>query len=251
MEKCLYTLILLCSWSTSFAQVNEDLQFTRVGNESMTIYKDRRDITVPSYGIQKIRGLIAQARKEEPGMSTVLSPQIYSALSLREKFTYHMINGETYSQNCSMVMIDRDEQKKIYARLPDIFGLNDWSSRQWDFLRDNRDSVIVFMNSHIVTSISLGANFKRVIVRLNATEMIPLLLSTYNNQKKKDHDILTVLMLLMQDNKYQPFLISNVYTRLYKSKESSYKRYLDFNAADEVLILQHAIDLYSGLPKKN
>ncbi|MBN9381977.1 MAG: hypothetical protein J0H74_14515 [Chitinophagaceae bacterium] len=219
-------------------------------NQSLLHYNDRRDISMPSYGLEKILALIEQARQKQTGMSTVLSPEIYSALPLREKFTYHMINGESYNQNCSGPVIIQDEEKKILAQLPDIFGDYGWSVRQWGFFKDNRDSVILFMTASAVSSTRIGANFKWVIERLNVTEMIPLLITTYRNSQKKDHDLLTVLTLLMQDNKYQPFLSSGIYQQLYESGGSRSRAYIDFNASNEAQIIQYATDFYGGLAKK-
>ncbi len=48
-------------------------------------------------------------------------------------------------------------------------------------------------------------------------EMIPFPISTYNTDRK-DHDILTLLMLLMQQNKYPVFVASASYAKLYGDK---------------------------------
>lgn len=247
MKNCLYILVAISLAVTAYGQ--EDEVFVRT-NESLVHYNDRRDITMPSYGLKKVLALIRQAEKDRPGTGTTLSPKVYSTLSLREKFTYHMINGESYSQNCNGPVIIQDEDKKILARLPDIFGVNDWGGRQWDFFKDHRDSVIRFMTTQAVTAVRIGANFKWVIERLNATEMIPLLITTYRNAGKKDHDLLTVLALLMRDNKYQPFLSSGLYQQLYESKQSSLRAYIDFSASNEAQIIQYATDFYGGLTKK-
>jgi|GEM_PF-146648 len=227
---------------------DEDMEFVLV-NQSLVHYNDRRDITMPPYGLKKVLALIDRAFKDSPSMIKVLSPEEYATLSLREKFTYHMITGESYSQNCSFYSYP-DEEKKIYAHLPDIFGANAWSSRQWDFFTGNRDSVISFMTEAAATSAGIGANFKWVIARLNAREMIPLLITTYRNSQKKDNDLLTVLMLLMRDNKYPSFLTSDICKQLYDSKESRYGSYLDFNAVHEAAIIQYATEFSSGLTKK-
>jgi hypothetical protein len=95
----------------------------------------------------------------------------------------------------------------------------------------------------------IGLNYKQVLVDINAKEMIPFLISTYNISKK-DHDILTVLMLLMKNNEYQPFMVSTSNKKLYGSDEySSYKAFLVFNTANEELIIKRATDFYNGLAK--
>ena len=105
------------------------------------------------------------------------------------------------------------------------------------------------MSESIERARRVGVNYKNAIVEINATEMIPLLISTYNTDKK-DHDILTLLMLLMLNNKYPAFMSSVSYTKLYASKESRWSACLNFNAANEALIIQRATDFYNGLPKK-
>jgi hypothetical protein len=78
--------------------------------------------------------------------------------------------------------------------------------------------------------------------------MIPLLIKTYNTDKK-DHDILTVLMLLMKKNNYAEFINSPSFKKLYADDESSYRAYLSLNSANEELIIKRASDFYNGLSK--
>jgi hypothetical protein len=75
-------------------------------------------------------------------------------------------------------------------------------------------------------------------------KMIPFLIKTYNIDKK-DHDILTVLMLLMKENQYKPFLASQSFRKLY-GEEASYQAHLELNKANEELILKRAMDFYNG-----
>jgi hypothetical protein len=105
------------------------------------------------------------------------------------------------------------------------------------------------MTASIGRSHRVGINYKHVIVKINATEMIPLLISTYNIDKK-DHDLLTVLNLLMLNNKYQPFMTSESYRKLYAKEDSRWEAHLTFNDANEALIIQRATEFYDGLPKK-
>ena len=105
------------------------------------------------------------------------------------------------------------------------------------------------MTESIGRSHRVGVNYKQVIERINATEMIPLLISTYNIDKK-DHDILTTLNLLMLNNKYAPFMTSESYRKLYAKEDSRWEAFLTFNTANEGLIIQRATEFYNGLPKK-
>jgi hypothetical protein len=82
-------------------------------------------------------------------------------------------------------------------------------------------------------------------MQMNAKEMIPFLIKTYNAEKK-DHDILTLLMLLMKEIimnhlSLQP-LIRNC-----MEKNPITRDYLNFNKANEDLIIKRATDFYNGI----
>lgn len=217
--------------------------------ESEEYHSYRQELSWPSYSYEKVDKLIQQIKEGEEG-SMQLNPKTYQALSLREKFTYHMIHGESYSQNCDGFPTVPDEHKKIFAQLPDAFGEYSWSNRQLKFFKNNRDSVMKFMKESISKTNQVGLNFKEAIVEMNAKEMIPLLISIYN-LAKKDHDILTVLMLLMENNKYQPFLASASHKKLYGDDDDLpiYDSYLNYNKANEELIIKRATGFYNAVSK--
>jgi hypothetical protein len=112
------------------------------------------------------------------------------------------------------------EEKKIFGFLPDFFREANWSERQEKFLKDNRDSVMVLIKESTIRSKRMGVNYKRTIHQINGVEMIPFLVKFYN-EKKKDGDILTLMLLLMKENNYGPFVSSATYKKLY-SEEHSY-----------------------------
>jgi hypothetical protein len=247
MKKTLFTLAALILFATAFSQSDDDPKGP--SDASWAYEKFRNKITRPPYGLEKVLGLIKNAPSSGDEGGTMLSSKVYGSLTLREKFTYNMIHGESYSQNCDAGFATIDEEKRIWAELNGPFGEDHWSGRQTDFFNEHRDSVVTLMAESIERSRRVGLNYKNVIEEINATEMIPLLISTYNIDKK-DHDILTVLMLLMLNNKYPPFMQSASYTKLYADKESRWKTFLNFNSANEALIIQRATDFYNGLPKK-
>ncbi len=107
-------------------------------------------------------------------------------------------------------------------------------------------SVIALIKEYGIMADHLGVNFKHVIVNLNATSLIPFLIGNYLLHPK-DHDILTVLMLLMEQNHYSPFLKSPLYATLYGSRESSYRQAIPLTMADQDLITRNANDFYHGL----
>jgi hypothetical protein len=244
--KKLYLLFLLAVSYTAYSQDSGD--YTPASKESEAYHDYRVKNTIPPYSLQKIQGLVKQIKSKEGDDDTeteVLAQKIYMTLSLREKFTYHMIHGESYSQNCDAGIITQDEQKKIFANLTDVFGEYHWSERQLNFFKTNRDSVIALMNESIARSGRVGVNYKAVIAEINAREMVPFLIRTYNLEKK-DHDILTVLMLLMKNNQYAAFLSSTSYKKLYGDSRN-YDSYLVFNTANEELIIQRATGFYNEI----
>ena len=247
MKKIIPLLLVLVATLPARAQDEEK----KPSEVSQAYHYARKRTTTPPYGLEKIRTLLPKMKdvpdKDNEDFGTKgLSSTIYSSLSLREKFTYNMIHGETYFQNCDVFLPAFDEEKKIFAILPSLFSEENWSDRQEKFFRDNKDSVIGLIEESIGRAHYVGLNYKHAIVDMNATEMIPFLVDFYK-QQRKDHDILTVLLLLMRNNKYAPFLSSQSYSKLYAKGVSRYEAYLAGNTANQDLILQRANDFYNGL----
>lgn len=212
------------------------------------------DLTVPPYGLDSVKALIHNLKWEDdslnPQIGTIaLDANRYVSLSFNEKFTYHMIHPESYSQNCDILPERNDETNRIYGHLPNIFGEYSWSERQLKFFTENRDAVEQLMKPLIQINNKIGGNFKEAIVEMNAKELIPYLIEFYNKEKK-DHYILTVLMLLMRENKYPEFMNSTSYRKLYGNEENEYSAFLAYNKANEALIIQRATNFYNGLQAK-
>jgi len=216
------------------------------------------DYTVPPYGLDTVKALIKKIKWEddpengEMGTGALDSKQ-YLALSFNEKFTYHMIHPESYAQNCSILPERTDEANRIYGHLPHIFGDYSWSERQLKFFTEYRDAVEQLMKPLIQINKKIGGNFSEAIVEMNAKELIPYLIEFYNTEKK-NHYILTILMLLMKENKYPEFVNSTSYRKLYGFKDEQYEdeygAYLVYNKANEALIIQRATNFYNGLQTK-
>lgn len=245
MKRIVAILVLVAACNSSFAQEAEVYQ--EPSKETVAYQEYREKITRPPYGLEKVLMMIKKIAGNDENMA--LKQKDYLTLSLREKFTYHMINAESYSQNCDAMPPVMDAEKKIFAQLPDAFGEYSWSERQLNFLHANRDSVMALITESIGRSNRVGVNYKKAIIEINGREMIPLLISTYNRDHK-DKDILTVLMILMKNNEYAHFLTSASYKKLYADGESSYHAFLNFNTANEELIIQRANNFYNALPKK-
>jgi len=241
-------LLLLTTLAYGSVRAQDDDDHKEASKESQAYHTFRMELTEPPFSLQKIKALCAKIKAVDTDGdegTAILDPKKYMALSFREKFTYHMVHPESYSQNCDAMPPIQDEQKKIFGQLPDAFGEENWSDRQEKFFVSNRDSVIALMHYCITKDKRVGLNFKHCIVDINAKEMIPFLISMYNEQKK-DHDILTVLMLLMKNNQYQPFMVSASNKKLYADPDTSYKSYLNFNVDNEALIIKRALDFYGG-----
>ncbi|OQP57129.1 hypothetical protein A3860_11235 [Niastella vici] len=211
-----------------------------------------KSIMEPPYGLDRLKALIAKMESESTDkfiVATQLDAKVYDSLSFNEKFTYHMIHPESYSQNCSILPTRTDEANRIYGQLPHIFGEFSWSSRQYNFFKDNRDSVQQLIKSVIEKNRAVGENFKKAIVIMNSQELIPLLIGIYNKEKK-DHYILTALMLLMKENNYPEFMKSAFYRTLYDLKTGRYSAHLTYNNTNEALIIQQATNFYNGLQAK-
>lgn len=250
MQK-IVTLVL--ALAITLISVAQDDDFSKPVSKASQAYHDyRMKISRPPYGPEKVLSLISKIKDEDLGnedWKSALSPKVYASLTLREKFTYHIIHGESYSQNCDAMPPIQDEQKKIFGSLPDLFGESYWADRQKKFFLDNSDTVVKLIKESVLRSKRMGLNYKYAIVEMNAIDMIPFLVSTYNTDRK-DHDILTVLLILMKENKYEPFINSQSHKKLYVDDAPGfYVRHLDLNKANEDLIMQRATDFYNGWRK--
>lgn len=249
MKNYLLNLFLLLATGLSFAQ--EETVWKPASKESQAYHEYRLYMASPPYGLSKIRSILSKLTVEdgEEGDGTEKPTQAtYLALTLREKFTYHMLHGETYAQICDAMPDIQDEHKKIFGQLPDMFGENHWADRQKQFLRANRDSVIAWIKTCATRDKRLGLNFKQAIVEINGRELIPFLIDLYKLQRK-DYDILTVLMLLMENNEYNEFMVSASHKKLYGDKVNSYDAFLNFNIPNEELIIKRAMNFYNALSK--
>lgn len=231
---------------TAFSQ--EELPWKEASASSQAYHEYRQKTTIPPYGLAKIKKLIngiVYLEGEGDNGTSGLSNKTYMALSLREKFTYHMIHAEVSSQICDASPPILDEDKKIFGNLPDAFNEAAWSERQENFLMSNRDSVLALIKASVSRTNRVGLNYKAAIVQVNGRELIPFLIETYK-RGQKDYDILTVLMLLMKKGEYKPFMTSASFVKLYGSK-STYLSFIDHNKANEELIINRATAFYNGL----
>jgi hypothetical protein len=200
--------------------------------------------TYPKFHLEKIKKLIKTVKVPEGGRA-VLSDAKFKALSLEEKFTYCLFHAEDETQNCDVMLPVVDEEKKIFAYFPGPFHDEYiWSPRQKNFFEANREQVIGLLSKNIRQMGRVGANFKGLIITMQLVQLIPDLVRVYKIDRK-DHDILTLLMMLMAEAKYEPFLESASFKKLF-SESAQYGNFLVANKENQDLIMSRAMALYKA-----
>ncbi|MCD0490100.1 hypothetical protein LPB86_17805 [Pedobacter sp. MC2016-14] len=228
--KYLFFFLLIIFSSVVSAQSKEE-----------SAYKQYRfKISTPPYGLAKVKSLVEKIPNDSESIK--LGVKTYQSLSLREKFTYTMIHAEDYAQNCDIIEPMPQEHTKIFAYLDEPFPEYTWSERQRLFLNSNRDSVMSLIKESVTRSKRMGLNYKVALYTINAKEMIPFIISNFQNDRK-DMGLLTLLFLIMKDNEYQPFLASESYRKLY-GDTASHRTYIQYNKANEDLIISRAMNFY-------
>lgn len=199
--------------------------------------------TEPSYGLAKVKALVRKI-KQDGEDNRRLPSGLFNSLSSAEKFTYCMIHAEDMNQNCSAMPWIDGEQHMVFAYPAPAFDQEEagWSRRQRDFLNSHRGAILRMLKSTMREKHRAGANVKAAILEMNAYELIPDLVAVYNRDHK-DQDILTVLQLLMKQGRYQPFLSSTTYEKLYGEK-ASYQASIEANPANQKLVIQRATAFY-------
>lgn len=212
--------------------------------------KMRERTTTPPYGLAKIQELIKGITPKEIDSDfglVALSDVQFNNLSAEEQFTYVMIHPENFAQNCDAIMPDATADKKIFGYLMSWGNEAYWSERQVNYLKNNKSTVMRLIKESTDRSKHMGVNYKDALIEMNAWEMIPYLIKYYKSNPK-DKDALTVLLQLMEKGKYEPFMKSTSYKKLY-SEEYNYESFLAFNKPNEALIIERANGYYKQKKK--
>ena len=246
----LFFISFLCWMNVSAQTAQEDENGLYMDPAAIEM---RSKMTIPPYGLTKVKALIAKIIPEEDNETTDASINAipatdFSRLSLREKFTYTMIHAELYAQNCAIPEYQTQVDKKIFGTLLDGFNETSWSQRQIDFLNENRDSVMKLIQESVLRSKRMGVNYKHALVEINAWEMIPFIID-YAKKTPKDKDALTLLLLLMKRGEYGEFIKSSSFKKLY-GEQSNYYSYLNYNKENEALIISRALKYYEEKKSK-
>jgi hypothetical protein len=227
-------IVVLCLGLSVVASV-----LARADSASERYQRYREIATEPSYALKKVKAMIHKLKPDHED-AKALSNGAFAGLSLEEKFTYTMLHGENFTQNCNAVELAKDEDKRICAYPASPFNEEEiWSDRQRGFLKANRPRVIELLRSTITSHRRVGVNLKAAIIEIRGRELIPDLVAAYKRDGK-DQDILTVLLLLMRDGKFKPFVASSSYQKLYGDR-SNYEAYLVANEANKKLVIDRAL----------
>ena len=239
------TFAVICLFVATGAMGQDDM--AKGGKASEAYRTHRESVTKPSYGLAKVEALIKKYKLRDKEDAPLAAAE-YKKLSSKEKFTYHMIYGEVSSQNCDAMPTFVDEEKHIYAYPPGAFqDERGWSDAQMAEIKRNRNAFLPLLQQTILKG-KIGCNLKQAILELEAYELIPTMCEVCK-RKRYDHDILSVMMILMKEGKFKPFLESASYKKLYADEESSYQSFLVANKENQYLIMSRATAFYASKRK--
>ena len=200
---------------------------------------------------------LIRIREDADFDSDYLTENEFKALSPYELFVYCLMFPEMFSQNCS-VEEDIDEEKYWDAKEGDFIKPKDrvygyistyedfsLSDRQVDKLKKNKKLIIQYIKQDVEGKRYLPCNYKDMIIKTNAIEAIPWLISFFNdNSQKTDKEILTVLSVLMYRNKFKPFMESKSCAKMYLGLKRT--DYIEFNSGNIKLTFERAIAFYNS-----
>lgn len=251
---CLFLLLILSGITfTASAQKELDVNWNP-SKKDIAFYDARMQVVVPPFALTQVKNIIKEEAAKPAGADAVsdfdqsISKKTFKAMSTEEKFTYTMIHPEVYSQACAEQFYAKLPQKKIFAQLLSGFSGEEWSERQIDFLKQNRTEILVLLEQSIQQKAKIGLNFKDAYLRIEAWESIPFLITFYK-KNKKDKDVLTLLMLLMEQAQFPAFKNSIIYQKLY-GDDAGYEQWIDYTVANETLILNTAKAYYDSKNSK-
>ncbi|MFT3823469.1 MAG: hypothetical protein QM731_06090 [Chitinophagaceae bacterium] len=149
-----------------------------------------------------------------------LSDSFFKQLTPKEHFIYAHQYPESYMQNCSFSGFDAEEDKKIFAHLPFMIEGVRMSKRQATALEKNRDSSLVYLKQCITSAGNIPLAYKMTINNLDAYELIPLIVATEKANPGKDTYLYSLVMEMMEKDKFDTFIKSDLYKELYGERKS-------------------------------
>jgi hypothetical protein len=203
----------------------------------------------PPFQLAKAKAIVKRLPTSFDERRSVAGMKGWDSLTTAGKFTYCMICGEDYSQGCATMLESIGDEGKIYAYPANVHFEEPvlamdcmWSDRQRAFLKSHRSEIIPLLRTTMQSQHRVGVNLKQTIIELNASQLIPDMLSMYLKDHK-DKDILSTCCVLMKSAKYEPFVRTRTFKSLYGGG-SSYQSGVTANGATEKLILATATAFY-------
>ena len=227
-------LLSLLTLSAVVARAQRDLDEKDVSPATRRYHELRQQDTEPPFALAKAKAAIKPLDDEKTA-----SP-LWPRMSVEERFTYCMLHGEVFDQNCAEMPWFVDEEEKVFAYpAPFEYGQAQWSPRQTAFLKGRRGAVVGLLRRTIQARGSVGANLKAAIIEVQANELIPDLATVYRRDPR-DQDILTAMAVLMKNGGDRAFRASRVGRTLY-GPGASYKSFVVASEANRRLILGQAM----------
>lgn len=230
------------------AQENTDVAWGDPRPQDSSYYAFREKNSIPPFSTKKIQFLIDKRLKTLPDEALTdydagIPARDFNTLTAEEKFTYTMIYPEIFSQACAERMFVNDPQKKIFGQLLFVYNGVFWSERQISYMKKNKAQVLTFIRELSGKTNEMGLNYKSAILEMNAWESIPFLIDFYQNNRR-DKDILTTLLLLLNKGELSDFKQSKIYQKLY-GPDKNYESWMDFSEANEQYIIETAQAYYN------
>ena len=181
------------------------------------------------------------AEDDEFGLNHLTDAE-FRALTARQLISYYSY-PEVSSQFCE------GEENPTTRMGIGVFMMDselnaDHSTRQDEALRARRDSVLWLVNECAMGATRYPEVLKEIVITVGAWEQIPHLIRCYGELRIKESTYLTVLVRLMADAEWKPFLQSRI------SKEIEHGEWeIPFNDANEALILKLARQYHAAKRK--
>jgi len=180
------------------------------------------------YTSQQVDSLLEVHKEEEGFIPIKLTDEEFNSLNVMQGLIYALEYPESYHQICMRFAPDYEWDKKIHANLQSTIQGAVMSKRQLNYLKNNRDTVVSYINFCIGGLNYASTPIKKLIVDMNMVECIPNIMKLVRIPGYFDTYNLTVLMKLMTKNNYKPFLDSVIYNDVY-GKKANYKTSISFS----------------------
>ena len=142
-------------------------------------------------------------------------------LSNLEKFVYATEFPAEISQVCAIMMGPHDPQKHL------VRDLKYQSSEA--YFSESQDSVLIAMNNESIKFIksclpsmeTLSGRYKELFLKLDSYKLIPGIIKMHKKQEvgKKDNELLTILILKMEEDEFPEFMDSGILDKFEPTEE--------------------------------